>query len=238
MKNFLISLSTAVCFCSLVGCSSIIDEGKNITTNQETQIEDAKDDILTLTEDELKDYSFEYFDIHFTHSLNENINVSITYPQFKDTKLSELNSTIEDFAKNNFKNLINDSTDDTVTITLEEKYSVSSASTELISISSNGTITNTDSPYPTLTNTALNINPLTLKKYTITDFINIDDEFITNFYTLSSSTENLSEYVSNISSEDLKVQLQNSKAYIKDNQTIILFEVPHAIGDIIEITVE
>lgn len=238
MKNFLISLSTAVCFCSLVGCSSIIDEGKNITTNQEVQIEDAKEDVLTLTEDELKDYSFEYFDIHFAHSLNENITVSITYPQFKDTKLSELNSTIEDFAKNNFKNLINDSTDNTIAITLEEKYSISSATTELISISSTGTLANTNSPYSTLTNTTLNINPITLKKYMITDFINIDDEFIANFYTLSSSIENLSEYVSNISSEDLKVQLQNSKAYIKDNQTIILFEVPHAIGDIIEVTVE
>ncbi len=238
MKNFLISLSTAVCFCTLVGCSSIIDEGKNITINQETQIENAKENISTLTEDELKDYSFEFSYIHFTHSLNENINVSITYPQFKDIKLSDLNSIIEEFAKSNFKDLINDSTDDIATIILEEKYSVSSASTELISISSNGTLTNSNLPYSTLTNTTLNVNPITLKKYAITDFINIDDEFVTNFYTLSSSIENLSEYLSNISREDLMVQLLNSKIYIKDNQTIILFEVPHAIGDIIEVTVE
>ena len=235
MKKFLTIFSTCVCLTAFVGCSYIIDEGKDVTDNKNNQIEN--NNTQTPTEKELKEYSFEYTDVHFTHSPSENIKISITYPQFKDTKLSNLNSCIEEFAKSKFKNVISDISD-TESVTLEETYSVSYADTELVSISSKGNLTSSALPYPSLTNTSININPIALKEYSITDLLEINAELISKIRTISAEIEGFNEYLSNISDDDLRVQLLSSKFYRTNKNIVVLFEVPHAIGDIVEVTID
>lgn len=238
MKKFLTIFSTCVCLTAFVGCSYIIDEGKDVIDNKNNQIENVENNnTQTPTEEELKEYSFEYTDVHFTHSPSENIKISITYPQFKDTKLSNLNSCIEEFAKSKFKNVISDISD-TESVTLEETYSVSYADTELVSISSKGNLTSSALPYPSLTNTSININPITLKEYSITDLLEINAELISKIRTTSAEKEGFNEYLSNISDDDLRVQLLSSKFYRTDKNIVVLFEVPHAVGDIIEVTID
>lgn len=239
MKNFLTIFSTCVCLTALVGCSNIIDEKNDIINNNNPNIEDTEKNIIqTPTEEELGEYSFEYTDVHFTHSPSENIKISITYPQFKDTKLLELNSLIEEFAKSKFKDVITSITESTENITLEEVYSVSHADAELVSVSSKGNLTSSALAYPSLTNTSINVNPITLKEYLLTDFVEINDNLVFRIRTDAAEVESFNEYLSTISDDDIKVQLQNSKFYRTDKNIIVLFEVPHAIGDIVEVIVE
>ena len=84
----------------------------------------------------------------------------------------------------------------------------------------------------------MNINPITLKEYSITDLLEINAELISKIRTTSAEKEGFNEYLSNISDDDLRVQLLSSKFYRTDKNIVVLFEVPHAVGDIIEVTID
>ena len=204
------------------------------TILDDTEIDTPVNSMLTENEKTEDEYSFDYIDIHFTHSPSNTINVTINYPQFKDEKLANLNKKIEEFAKLKFKNIIV-GIDETSTLSLDETYNVKLANKSIVSIASTGNIFVAGAAYPSLTNTTYNIHPITLKEYSTDNILDISDEFTTLFKTSITGDENLVSYISAFSLEELKDELLNSKVSVTDNELVILFNVPHALGEFIEI---
>ncbi|MBQ9267342.1 MAG: hypothetical protein IJ217_03585 [Clostridia bacterium] len=238
MKKRYILIPLLTCIALLISCG-VDDLNPEELENNITNLEAKTQDETNIEEqDEQEAYSFDYTDIHFSHSPSDLIKVSITYPQFKDTKLADLNAKIEEFAKANFMNVINDPENsiDTLELTLEEKYNVGLTSESLISIGSEGELTIKGAAYPTVTNTALNIHPIDLRKFPTSDLINITDDFVTLFKETAASNEQLAVYLTSFSDEEIKTQISNSKVFFTDDETIIMFSVPHAIGDCINVT--
>ena len=152
--------------------------------------------------------------------------------------LSTLNNKIEEFAKSDFMEIVNDENADDLELTLEEEYVVKLANKDLISISSSGELTVKDAAYPTTIKSTLNINPIDYRKFKISDLININDEFVQLFIEQSMSNEQLDAYLTSFTNAEIKEKIISSSLYLEENNTVIVFSVPHAIGDYIEIKFE
>lgn len=230
IKRLLIIIITIVCLFIL---------SRLIIFEQETDINyenfENEEELVKANEDEI---NFDYINVHFTHSPNDIVKVDITYPQFKDEKLANLNSKIEEFAKSNFKDIITDNNESNFGFSLEEKYEIKLATENIVSIYSSGEFDIENAAHPSAIRNVLNINPFTFIKYKINDFIDISNDFVELFNKVSESDEQLSAYLSSFTLEELKENISLSKIYFDEKDIVIIFEVPHAIGDYIEIKIE
>ncbi len=237
MKKFLVTILIIVIFVFLLSRLMVQKPEPNVDYSVEEQPKEVAN-IEDETEDkEEEKYSFEYSDIHFSHSPNDLIKVSITYPQFKDEKLATLNTKIEDFAKSNFKEIINDENVDTLELTLEETYSVKLANEKLVSIASTGELTKKDLAYPSVLRNVLNVDPMDFRRFKIEEIITINSDFVKLFKETSAENEQLGAYLSSFSDEEIQSKIQDSKIYIDGEDVVIVFNVPHAIGDYIEVKI-
>lgn len=232
MKKIITILVVIICLIALSRLSVESPKEEIDYNTVETVVEDEESSV------EEETYTFEYTTIHFTHSPSDLIKISISYPQFKDEKLSTLNNKVEEFAKSNFMEIVNDENVDNLELTLEEEYVVKLANKDLISISSSGELTVKDAAYPTTIKSTLNINPIDYRKFKISDLININDEFVQLFIEQSMSNEQLDAYLTSFTNAEIKEKILASSLYFEEDSVVIVFNVPHAIGDYIEIKFE
>ncbi len=220
-----------LCLVLLAGCQikDLAPKDNTTTNNNEEQQE------VNPSEGEIT-YSFDYNYIRFSHSPDETTNINITYPQFKDENLSNVNVEIENFAKSKFKNVMSNLNDETPDITLEETYSITLSNQNLISILGEGKISIAGTPYPSNTSSTLNINPSTLQKYSTLDLLNVTDDLVLLFKNNASPLADFNDYLSTLSDDEIKDSITKSCVYFSDDNLIMRYEVPHALGDYVEIS--
>lgn len=219
----------------LSGCQKNNLPSEDITPNQQ-EVQQPEQQEQEPNSSEGVTYSFDYHYIHFSHSPDETTKVTITYPQFKDEKLADVNVKIENFAKAKFKNVMNNLSNETPEITLDETYSITLSNQTLISILGEGTLLISGTPYPTTTSSTLNMNPSTLQEYTTLDLLNITDDFVALFQNNASALTEFYDYLSTFTREEIKTALTKSQVYFSDDNLIIRYEVPHALGDFVEVS--
>ena len=180
-------------------------------------------------------YSFEYTNIHFSHSPTEAINVSIDYPQFKDEKLNELNKKIETLAKSKFKESI-ENPEISQDILLKESLAIKLANSSIVSILCKGEYANSISEHTNIISKVYNIHPLSLDEYETTDLINVSDEFINLFKDKILKNENHANYLINYTLEDYKALILASNLYMTNKELVMIVSLSQEAENFIEVT--
>lgn len=166
----------------------------------------------------------------------------VKYPRFTDGKFDLINKIIENdiisFVQDYYDNIYEG-------LTLNINYEISYQGKDMISIVYTGTGNVETAAHPTNIFKTININISQNKKVYLSNLYNIDDDFIELFKEEFKKQVNLEKSIilDSYNDNDLKELLKNADlksnimSYLKDKNVGLSFEVPHAIGDYITITI-
>ena len=232
MKKIFVIIFVIICLFILSRCA-VKDTPENQIESTYTMTEDTNENVNEQPEE--KKLSFEYTDVHFEHTPNDLVKIDITYPQFKDEKLSALNEKIAEYAKSDFIDIMNNNDMANESFNLKETHTIKIADDNLVSIYSSGEIDIQSAAHPLAIKNSLNIHPLDLRKFKISELVEIDNNFVERFKLSASEDEQLEMYLTAFTDAEIKESLLLSKIYFDKSDTFIIYEVPHAMGDYIEV---
>lgn len=248
----------------LIACNSAFNKtDREQSSNQEPHIKDVKGNALAEdssisetniidSDKKVKDGTYKNYEIEgVTYNEKE---VSISYPSIKglsDTvKQNKINEILKDEANVVFNDFYERVAD---TLSLKINYEISWANNNLLSVKYYGHAFDNGAAYPIDLLYTINIDMNKGCKIMLKDYIKIDEDFINKYmsYKVVDSEENQMKasafkYILDTYSEDDLLQYFNNAdmsykesaftfSYLTNDSVGISIEVPHAMGDHIEI---
>lgn len=175
-------------------------------------------------------------------------NITVDYPQLADDldKANKINRVIAKDASYFFEKDYYES------YTGEVKYNIPFVNDEFVSITYAGLLTSPINSYPINLSYSTLVNMQTGEKVSLSDLVNLDDEFIKAFKLGDIVTDQSSEYkqeikkyIASLDDQDLlkkfleadKMDFPEVFVYVTDDVIVVTIAVVHALGDFISVQI-
>jgi hypothetical protein len=219
---------------TLAGCANKTNSGESKVNNSPSEKTEEKTDVVS---------TYEVTDENYSEGA-----ITILYPQIENLPDNNIQSKVNDLLSNDPTTIVNNwgGTND---LNLDLSYSVTFSGSDIFSVKYLGLASVKDASYPINSIYSTTISLKDGEKITLKDIIEIDTNLVEKFkngeyipYTDDlnlSEADALQDVLSSLDDNTLIEQFKNTETvyYFTDEALVLSAEVPHAVGDHIEMAI-